>query len=100
MASTQPADRDIPALVDANPIKIFEFKTSTLTRINIQIWKLNVREFYQTQGYWKVVKQTLRFLDSANMLRRLLENPKWSLQDITTRIYIKMNISDKDKTSV
>ena len=62
--------------------------------------KSNVREFYQTQGYWKVVKQTLRFLDSADKLRRLLENSKWASQDATTRIYIKINISDEDKTSV
>jgi hypothetical protein len=77
--STQPADGDIPAPEDANPVKIYEFKTSTLTRVNIWTWKSNIREFYQTQGCWKVVKQTLRFLDSANKLRRLLENSKWAL---------------------
>jgi len=46
--STQPADGDIPAPEDANPVKIHEFKMSTLTRVNIQTWKSNVREFCQT----------------------------------------------------
>jgi hypothetical protein len=76
--STRPADGDIPALEDVNLVKIHEFKTSTLTRVNIRTWKLNVREFCQTQGCWKVVKQMLRFLDSADKLRRLLENSKWA----------------------
>jgi hypothetical protein len=42
----------------------------------------------------------LRFLDSADKLRRLLENSKWASQDVTARIYIKINISNKDKTLV
>jgi hypothetical protein len=45
---TRPADGDIPALEDVNLVKIHEFKMSTLTRVNIQTWKLNVREFCQT----------------------------------------------------
>ena len=43
----QPAEVVIPALEDTNPVKIYKFKISTLTRINIQTWKSNIRGFYQ-----------------------------------------------------
>ena len=66
----------------------------------MRTWKSDVTEFCQTQGCWKVVEQTLKLLDSADRLKKLLENLKWASQDVTARIYIKKNICEEDKTSV
>src|SRR5581483_6296690 len=100
MGDRRDPEDNIPAPEDAHPIKIYEFKTSTLTRTNVRTWKSDVREFCQMQGYWKVVEQTLKLLESADKLKKLLGNPKWASQDATARIYVKINISEEDKTSV